>query len=120
VRANGLVEAFPVTRSTDFGLAPALLRTLPDAPIPVPLGARGLCRPGDLLVLATDAVAQWLCRTSEEGTAPDWDRLMGLDEHGWSRLLQELRRDDRIVNDDCTLLFLRIGEGRSGFAGAIG
>ncbi len=118
VRDNRLLAMFPTLRSEDFGPTPLLLRTHADAPIPAPLGTRGDCFPGDAFVLATDAVAHWLCRGCEGDSPPDWERLGGLREDAWKRRIEELRQNEQIVNDDCTLLFLRIQGSPGRFAGA--
>jgi hypothetical protein len=60
-------------------------------------------------VLATDAVAQWLLRRVEEGPAPDWAGLLSVDQEAWRREVEAAREEQRIVNDDCTLLVVRAG-----------
>jgi hypothetical protein len=108
VREGRLLGTFPIGVSTDFGIAPALVRTRPDTRTPAFLEARGSCRPGDLFLLATDAVAQALLRDVEEGTPPDWHRYEGLDLDAWRAEIDDLRRRRRIVNDDSTLVCLRV------------
>ena len=100
-----------LTAARDFGLTPALFRTRPDALDPAPLAARGRCRPGDLFVLATDAVAQWLLRRCEQGNPLDWQRWEALTEAEWEEEVSALRRDSQIVNDDCTMVLVRICAG---------
>ncbi|HYT90784.1 MAG TPA: hypothetical protein VEL76_18895 [Gemmataceae bacterium] len=107
-RDGQLHAAFPVLRSAEFGLTPALLRSKLDAQEVVPLVAQGRCRPGDLFVLATDAVAQWLLHRYEQGQPSEWERFEKLDEAVWKEEINALRRDNHIVNDDCTMLLLRI------------
>jgi hypothetical protein len=67
-------------------------------------------------VLATDAVAQWLLRRYEQGQPPEWEQFEGLDEPAWKEEINTLRRDNQIVNDDCTMLLLRIQTGGAGQA----
>ncbi|HEV3163596.1 MAG TPA: vWA domain-containing protein, partial [Isosphaeraceae bacterium] len=110
VRANRLRACFPVTGSSDFGFAPALLRTLSEGRSLIPISARGTCRDGDVFVLATDAIAQRLLRSFEAGEGPDWDRYWTLDEAAWRAEIDAIRAEKGIVNDDCTLLLLRVGE----------
>lgn len=108
VRDGRLLASVPVAASSDFGLAPALLRTRADTTLPSCVKAVGTCRPGDLLVLATDAVAQSLLRAVEDGRPPDWARYQDLDPAAWRGEIDALRRDRRIVNDDSTLLCLTV------------
>jgi hypothetical protein len=107
-RDNRLQAAFPVAAAADFGLTPALLRTKADHPDPPPQTARGRCRPGDVFLLATDAVAGWLLRCCEAGRPPDWERYADLDEAVWGDEIDRLRRENEMVNDDCTVLWVRI------------
>src|SRR5581483_6067751 len=107
VRDNRLLAAFPVVSSRHFDRPPALLRTKGGV-VPPPVVARGRCRPGDTFVLATDATAKYFLRLHEEGQPPDWNRYWGLDERDWRDEVDEARRQDRIIDDDCTILLLRI------------
>jgi hypothetical protein len=104
VRDNRLHATFPVRSARDFGLTPALLGTRTHRPDPVPLAARGRCRPGDLFLLATDAVAQWLLHGCEQDRQLDWQRYLTLDEQTWRAEMADLRGAGEIVNDDCTVL----------------
>lgn len=108
VRKNRLRASFPLTHSRQFGQAPALFATRSDLPLPAPLSAAGRCRLGDLFVLATDAVAQYLLRAVEQKQEPDWNALEGIAEDDWRKRIEELRAGQRMVNDDCTLVFARV------------
>lgn len=112
-RDNSLLASFPLVHSGQFTLGPRLLRTRVEGPDPVPLFAQGYCRPGDLFLLATDAVATQLFQATEEGTAVDWEGFMHLEESAWRDHIRSLRQNDKIVNDDCTLLCLRV-DGKPG------
>ncbi len=116
VRDNRLRAAFPVVAAAHFAMGPPLLRTNGDASLPAPVCAEGECRPGDLFVLATDAVAQWMLQQVEEGGAPDWGALTKLDEEAWRRQIDAAREEQRIANDDCTLLVVRVGGASGGSA----
>jgi hypothetical protein len=109
VRGNRLLASFPMVHSSQFVVGPSLWRSKAGEPPPMPLVASGRCQPGDLFVLATDAIAQRLLQEEEEGTAPDWDNLESMDETSWRARIETLRDARQIVNDDCTLLFLRVG-----------
>jgi hypothetical protein len=109
VRAGALRRAFPVRRSRDFGNRPALLGSRPR-----PGGARtkryrlrGDWSGRDVLLLATDALAEWFLRDAEGGGRP-WQELLGLETPeqfaGW---VEAMRETKQLHNDDVTLLVIR-------------
>ncbi len=69
---------------------------------------RGELGPDDLIVFATDALAQRLLAEVESGTPPDWGRFWDLDQETWRQEIEALRDQNAIVNDDCTLVVLRL------------
>jgi hypothetical protein len=110
VRGNRLRASFPMTHSRQFVNTPWLLSTRGDAPEPAPLFAAGRCRPGDSFILATDALSQYFLRTVERRKEPNWDKLETMDEDIWLRRVQRLRDHHKIVNDDCTMVVVRVNE----------
>ncbi len=108
IRDGALTGSFPVTSSSEFGTTPYLYQSKPMRPTPLAVVQRGELEPGDLIVLATDAVAQRLLAEVESGTPPDWGRFWDLDQEVWRREIEELRAQNAIVNDDCTLLLIRL------------
>jgi hypothetical protein len=66
------------------------------------------CRPGDLVVLCTDAVAEWAFREQEAGTPADWERFWDMPEDDWQREVAALRQQRRMRYDDTTMLLLRV------------
>jgi hypothetical protein len=78
------------------------------------------CHPGDLLVLASDAVACWTMRQIEAGVSVDWQAYWQLSHEDWQRWMVELRQNHQIRYDDSTVILLRIsGESaRFGQAGS--
>lgn len=68
----------------------------------------GECRPGDVIILASDAVAQWILREREAGRQP-WQTLTHLSQNGqWNSWLQSRRADRAIRNDDATILIIEV------------
>ena len=65
--------------------------------------AEGRCLPGDLFLLATDAVAGHLL-TLTEGL----DRYATMSDEDWLAEIEQLRAESKMVNDDCTLLVLKV------------
>lgn len=106
IQEDKVVASFPVERVEDFGLTPALLstrqeynrRSLQELRI-----CTGTCRPGDWLILTTDALAAWLLGQAERGKLP-WRRFRDLTTEKLARLLTNLRQKDALRNDDVTLV----------------
>ena len=107
VREGKLIGSFPVVAADQFGSAPLLIRSNHGFKT-IALAAAGMCRPGDRFLLATDAVAARLFRSAALGPGPEWERFETLDEETWRAELDVLRKANDMVNDDCTLLSLRV------------
>jgi len=107
VRAGRLIASFPVVAENQFGSTPLLVRSNPGFRT-VAVAAAGQCRPADQFLLATDAVAARLLKSAEAGPGPDWDQFETIDQEVWRQELDELRQSRAMVNDDCTLVVLRI------------
>jgi hypothetical protein len=108
VRDNHLRMTFPAARAADFGIRTPLLQTTTDRPVITPLLARGMGRLGDLFLLATDATAQLLLARCERGAEPDWERFVQVPESEWREEMVALRERGEMVDDDCTLLAVRL------------
>jgi hypothetical protein len=108
IRGDQLIASFPVNASSDFGIAPLLYQSKAMRATPLAVVTRGELMPDDLIVLATDATAQRLMAEIEAGTPPDWGRFWDLDQETWRAEIAALREQNAIVNDDCTLLVLRL------------
>ncbi|QJW96777.1 hypothetical protein [Frigoriglobus tundricola] len=104
VRGGRLLGTFPVAAADQFGSAPLLVRSNPGFRT-LAVAAAGTCRPGDRFVLATDAVAARLLKSSA-GPGPEWDRFETMTADDWRAELDTLRRSKDMVNDDCTLVVL--------------
>ncbi|MDY3552326.1 hypothetical protein R5W24_001407 [Gemmata sp. JC717] len=113
VRQGELLATFPVVAADQFGSAPLLVRSSPGYRT-VALSAAGTCEPGDRFVLATDAVAARLFKSVATEPGVDWARLEDLAEADWRAELDALRRGNDMVNDDCTLIVLRVTDPASG------
>jgi hypothetical protein len=112
VRDGKLVGTFPVVAADQFGSAPLLVRSNPGHKT-LALAAAGVCRPGDRFLLATDAVAARLFKSAANGPGPEWERFETIGEDEWRAELDTLRKSNDMVNDDCTLLALRVVGGSS-------
>lgn len=108
VRHNQLVATFPVVAENQLGSTPLLVRSNPGFRT-LALAAEGTCEPGDRFLLATDAVAARFFQMLTE-TEPDWQRYETLEPAVWLAEVDELRSRRQMVNDDCTLLVLTVGD----------
>ncbi len=97
---------FPVADEGQLSAAPDLFRTKPDARTPPVLFATGTCKPGDILLIATDAVAGLLLKRAR--TNPDWSRYLSMDETAWRAEMDNCRTSGEMVNDDCTLVVIEV------------
>jgi hypothetical protein len=112
VRDGQMLRSFPVDKSPEFEADPLVLGSvdlkrdhlLRFAAIDEP------CRRGDLLVLCTDAVAEWGLRQSESGNTPDWASCWDLTEAQWCEQIETLRQQGEMRYDDATLVLLRVGD----------
>lgn len=69
------------------------------------------CHPGDLLVLCTDAVAEWALRLEESGSPPHWKDYWDMTADQWQEQVVALRREGQMRCDDATLVLLRVTDG---------
>jgi hypothetical protein len=101
VAAGACLSSFPLDRSSEFTASPTLVSSR--SGVPSWKTTRGTLRPGEALLLATDALAQCLLTSAEE-RAFAGDGLLGMDEDDdfalWvavQRAAGKLRNDDVAV-----------------------
>lgn len=113
IRDNQLSDAFPMRESLQFGTSPFLissnLRRNDDTWNHV-VKRTGIWQPGDVFVLATDALAAWFLREHELGKEP-WTTLLDLagerdPEGAFASWIENLRASSAIKNDDVTCLLV--------------
>ena len=66
------------------------------------------CEPGDLLVLATDAVAAWALTQLEAGRPLGLESLWDMENEDFARWIIRLRDQQQIRYDDSTVILLRV------------
>ncbi|MFC8965092.1 hypothetical protein [Streptomyces sp. NPDC057094] len=116
VRDNRLVQAFPVLTVEEFGTTPDLFSSRNHDAALLARRARfsdGRCRPGDRLLLMTDALAAWfLSASDQEDAVRQLLEFAGPDDLDEFRIwLSGLRECRELRNDD--VAFVRIDfEGR--------
>jgi hypothetical protein len=112
VRGTILCTQFPALTQADFGLNPDGMSTQPvqlDRMIRSVRIKSGGLGAGDLLFLATDALAEWIVReTTAEGSGP-WSMLAGIGHPvQFAAMVHQLRAAGAMKNDDVTLLRVRM------------
>lgn len=118
VRDGRLAVSFPLEEPAAFGNAPALLCSNPARAAPAwdDVGRRdGELGPGDLLVLASDALACWFLERDAAGERP-WEALAALGPPDWEAWVDGQRRAGLLRNDDTTLVAMEVVE--TGVSGA--
>jgi hypothetical protein len=71
----------------------------------------GSCQAGDLFLMATDAMAEWLYSLADlDELKLGWESVSNLIEDDFDTLIHELRTQSIIRNDDVTLLVVRVVE----------
>lgn len=109
VRQGRLLKAFPRQRSADFDDHPPMIGSYQrhrDQFIQT-VTWHTTCREGDLLIVATDAVAAWALAQFEQAAGVDWDAYFALTDAQWRAEVTRLREARLMHYDDATLLLLR-------------
>jgi hypothetical protein len=111
VREGRLLCVFPIEKAADFAADPVAWGSLDLARDHLVrfASAQGKCQRGDLLLLATDAVAQWLLAQVEAGNPPVWADFLTMTDDEWRGGLERLRAQNLMRYDDATLLLLEVG-----------
>jgi hypothetical protein len=112
VRRGELVRSFPLQTSAELDADPIVLGSVDLKRDQLLRFARldEVCYPEDLLVLCTDALAQWALRGYEAGKPPDWDAAWAMPPDAWRAEIVALRHERHLQDDDTTLVMLRVAE----------
>ena len=103
-----LATSFPLDQSSAFNGAPALVRSHGEEPM-WEFGM-GELHGGDRLLLATDALAQYLLCTSEAGNFAGPALLSIQDADDFAKWVQDARAAGQLKNDDVALGIIEFGE----------
>jgi serine/threonine protein phosphatase PrpC len=107
IRGGKVIESFPLSSASAFTNRPHLVPSSATTPCPEPEWLAGRAEPGDVFVLATDAVAASLL----SGKDPVWKRFRadpGVPES--ERLLDLLGSLSPAPNDDATVVHIQLPE----------
>ncbi len=110
VRGGELVRSFPMRESSEFEADPVVLGSmdLSRDELMQFVALDEVCYADDLLVLCTDAVAEWTLRRIESGDPPDWESYWSMTDRQWRDEIGELRSRREMRYDDATLVLLRV------------
>ena len=101
VVGGACLSSFPLTRPTDFTSSPALIGSRGGQP--AWKATRGVLRPGEALMLATDALAQCLLASADEGSFAGTG-FQALDhDDDFALWVAAARAAGRLRNDDVAL-----------------
>jgi hypothetical protein len=108
LRQGGLRRAFPVCQSEEFGTRPASLRSRSngDETGPKYLHLWGRWHQGDVIILATDALAEWFLRQVQERGQPWEECLLTKTEEQFASWVRQRRKTKEIRNDDTTMMMI--------------
>ncbi len=102
------LTAFPLNNSQDFKSTTPCWSSLPEYPSCVPLFEEGCYSQGDVFLLATDALSQWLLADYEDRSL-EWKKIFQLDKMAdFVGIIEGLRQKNLIKNDDTTAVLIKI------------
>jgi hypothetical protein len=112
VRGGELVAQFPRLAAADFGYNPDGVSTRPEAlheQVGRVRAAEGELADGDLLYVATDALAHWMVEQARRDPGALWPALASLSHpDSFRRLVADRRAGGDMGNDDVTLLRAKV------------
>jgi hypothetical protein len=112
IRDGRLIQHFPALHVQDFGTTPEGVRTLPsalDRMVQRLTFGGGELRAGDLLFLATDALAHWMLLRDQREPQLLWTALRLLDhDQVFTQMISQARTSKEMKNDDVTLLRVQV------------
>jgi hypothetical protein len=113
VRGGELLRSFPIEKADELEADPVVIGSvdLKRDELLEFQSFEALCRPGDWLVLSTDAVADWVLRRRDAGELPHWGDYWSKTAAAWQEEVTALRQERQMRYDDATLLLLRVGDG---------
>ncbi|OWY65206.1 hypothetical protein B7486_43180 [cyanobacterium TDX16] len=99
---------FPLTAARDFKGTTLCFESLPEYASFPPQFTAGWYECGDIFLLATDALSQWLL-SDYEAQGEDWKKMFQLQrQQDFDRFINQLRQQKLIKNDDTTLVLIKV------------
>jgi len=113
-----IVEAFPCAESADFSCITSAISSYETNQLPHEFfrNTTAVLRDGDVLLIATDALCEWILKLSET-KQPVWKTLSDLDASDpqvFQTIIESARREAdpkrRLKDDDVALIVIKIGD----------
>ncbi len=107
-----IVDSMPLKNAASFTQTPPLLDSQQghsvDHLVPYVHSYKGTYRHGDVLLLATDALAQWLLTQKEQGRS-EWQKLLSMtNQQTFLHFVFQQRERGEMEDDDTTLLVIQL------------
>ena len=110
-------RSYLIEKSEDFANRPEVFASFPEKNHYNPTFISGNIQPGDMFILATDALAKWILEHKEAGNLEDiLNQLRQIeDDESFDRFVHQARDNERVrlVNDDVTLMLILVEESKS-------
>ena len=107
-----LYDYKPLIYSDEFGSSPVALSSInpkPELMLSHMMEIMGDYHKGDIILLATDALAAWLVKEIETDKASPWDTVLSLNTPDeFETFVNKLRSEKKIRNDDTSLIMIEI------------
>ena len=107
-------DSYLIENSADFTNRPEVFASFDKDNHSEPKFIFGKAKPGDIFILATDALAKWILERKEVGELDaTLDTLKEVEEQEqFDRFVRKVRHDEaiRLVNDDVTLMIISVEE----------
>ncbi|MBC6481069.1 MAG: hypothetical protein GDA56_28170 [Hormoscilla sp. GM7CHS1pb] len=100
--------AFPIENSKSFTSVTECFHSLPEYESSVPKYKSGFYEKGDIFLLATDALAQWILKDIEEEGNRRIKLISVNRPEEFRAFIEQLRHDNLINNDDTTMCRLKV------------
>jgi serine/threonine protein phosphatase PrpC len=98
----------PLNKSQEFTSITEGCHSLPEYQSCLPKYYPGSYKEGDIFLLATDALAEWILK-SYENNEEKWQELLTVKtQEEFEEIIKELRETDSIKNDDTTLVRVKV------------
>lgn len=112
-RETSNLFAFPLTAAREFKGTALCFESLPEYASFPPQFITGWYECGDIFLLATDALAQWLL-ADYEAQGEEWKKMFQFENRAdFAISIDKLRQQKLIKNDDTTLVLVRASSDRS-------
>lgn len=108
-KLSGEIIFFPIKKSSDFTTVTECFNSLPQYNISEPKYWQNDYNNGDIFLLATDALAEWILQAIQSAKREYQNLISIAEKQEFEDFIQNLRHNKLIKNDDTTLCRLTVG-----------